>query len=146
MLFRSDKDEAVTASIQRIRNYGIDIEIDDFGTGYASILSLLKLSPRRLKIDRQLTMPILNSEPQRRLISSIVDIGRSLGIEIVAEGVETMDHANILRDLGCHTLQGYALARPMTAQAFLDFALAYEPVLGSKATLSSRAGTRSGRR
>ena len=117
-----DKGAAVASSIERIRHHGIDIEIDDFGTGYASILSLLKLSPRRLKIDRQLTFPIIESIPQRRLISSIVDIGRSLGIEIVAEGVETMRHAEILRDLGCQTLQGYALARPMDAASFLTFA------------------------
>ncbi|NKN35745.1 EAL domain-containing protein [Agrobacterium sp. a22-2] len=117
-----DKGEAVAAAIERIKSCGIEIEIDDFGTGYASILSLLKLSPSRLKIDRQLTMPILTSEAQRRLISSIVDIGRSLGIEIVAEGVETMEHADILRDLGCHTLQGFALARPMSAEAFITFA------------------------
>ncbi|MCM2473190.1 EAL domain-containing protein [Rhizobium sp. CG5] len=117
-----DKGEAVAVAIERIKSCGIEIEIDDFGTGYASILSLLKLSPARLKIDRQLTMPILTSEPQRRLISSIVDIGRSLGIEIIAEGVETLDHADILRDLGCHTLQGFALARPMSADAFMTFA------------------------
>ena len=117
-----DKGAAVTSSIERIKAYGIDIEIDDFGTGYASILSLLKLSPRRLKIDRQLTAPIIVSSAQRRLISSIVEIGRSLGIEIVAEGVETMHHAAILRDLGCQTLQGYALARPMDGNAFIEFA------------------------
>ncbi|GEO85574.1 MULTISPECIES: bifunctional diguanylate cyclase/phosphodiesterase [Alphaproteobacteria] len=119
-----DKGAAVTDSIERIKSHGIDIEIDDFGTGYASILSLLKLSPRRLKIDRQLTAPIIVSAAQRRLISSIVDIGRSLGIDIVAEGVETMQHAVILRDLGCHTLQGYALARPMDSNALIDFARA----------------------
>ncbi|MBC7314092.1 MAG: EAL domain-containing protein, partial [Rhizobium sp.] len=117
-----DKGDAVTSSIERIKAHGIDIEIDDFGTGYASILSLLKLSPRRLKIDRQLTAPIIVSSAQRRLISSIVDIGRSLGIEIVAEGVETMHHAAILRDLGCQTLQGYALARPMDGNALIEFA------------------------
>ncbi|WP_416795586.1 EAL domain-containing protein [Ciceribacter azotifigens] len=117
-----DKGSAVVESIERIRRYGIDIEIDDFGTGYASILSLLKISPRRLKIDRQLTFPIIESPAQRRLISSIVEIGRSLGIEIVAEGVETMEHAAILRDLGCQSLQGYALARPMDGAAFLRFA------------------------
>ncbi|UJW74446.1 bifunctional diguanylate cyclase/phosphodiesterase [Rhizobium sp. SL42] len=117
-----DKGDAIAQSIERIRAYGIDIEIDDFGTGYASILSLVKLSPSRLKIDRQLTAPIVTNVAQRRLISSIVDIGRSLGIGIVAEGVETMEHAAILRDLGCHTLQGYALARPMSGDAFIDFA------------------------
>ncbi|HBF28230.1 EAL domain-containing protein [Rhizobium sp.] len=110
-----DKDEAAAVAIAKIKALGIEIEIDDFGTGYSSILSLLKLSPHRLKIDRQLTYPILESKPQRRLISSIVEIGKSLGIEIVAEGVETMAHAEILRDLGCHILQGYALAKPMSA-------------------------------
>ncbi len=119
-----DKGSAVVENIERIRRHGIDIEIDDFGTGYASILSLLQISPRRLKIDRQLTYPIIESPAQRRLISSIVDIGRSLGIEIVAEGVETMEHAAILRDLGCQSLQGYALARPMDGAAFLQFAKA----------------------
>ncbi|MCE6074105.1 bifunctional diguanylate cyclase/phosphodiesterase [Agrobacterium vitis] len=108
-----DKAEAAATAISQIKILGIDIEIDDFGTGYSSILSLLKLSPRRLKIDRQLTQPIIESKQQRRLIGSIVEIGRSLGIEIIAEGVETMQHAEILRDLGCHTLQGYGLARPM---------------------------------
>jgi diguanylate cyclase (GGDEF)-like protein len=109
-----DTDEAASLAIDQIKALGIEIEIDDFGTGYSSILSLLKLSPRRLKIDRQLTLPILESKQQRRLIGSIVDIGKSLGIDIIAEGVETMQHAEILRDLGCHILQGYALARPMS--------------------------------
>jgi diguanylate cyclase (GGDEF)-like protein len=117
-----DKADAVVESLERIRASGIAIEIDDFGTGYASILSLIKLSPSRLKIDRQLVAPIVTNATQRRLISSIVDIGRSFGIGIVAEGVETMEHAAILRDLGCQTLQGYALARPMSADAFVEFA------------------------
>lgn len=120
-----DKADAVARSLERIRAHGIAIEIDDFGTGYASILSLIKLSPSRLKIDRQLTAPIVTNPTQRRLIGSIVDIGRSFGIDIVAEGVETMEHAAILRDLGCQTLQGYALARPMNPDAFIDFARAH---------------------
>ena len=120
-----DKADAVAESLKRISSHGIAIEIDDFGTGYASILSLLKLSPSRLKIDRQLVAPIVSNPAQRKLISSIVDIGRSFGIGIVAEGVETMEHAAILRDLGCNTLQGYALARPMAPNAFIDFARAH---------------------
>ncbi|WP_154664961.1 putative bifunctional diguanylate cyclase/phosphodiesterase [Allorhizobium undicola] len=110
-----DRDETAATTINRIKALGIDVEIDDFGTGYSSILSLLKLSPRRLKIDRQLILPVPTSKQLRRLIGSVVEIGRALGIEIVAEGVETMRHAEILRDLGCQTLQGYALARPMSA-------------------------------
>lgn len=114
-------DGELVPQIEKIRALGIDIEIDDFGTGYASIVTLLKLTPRRLKIDRQLIQPIVESKAQQQLVRSIIDIGRSRGIEIVAEGVETMRHAEILRDLGCHYLQGYALARPMSPADLLPF-------------------------
>ncbi|MCW5721789.1 MAG: EAL domain-containing protein [Devosia sp.] len=112
-IYLDESDGIVGWNIDRIKDLGIDIEIDDFGTGYASIVSLQKLHPRRLKIDRQLVHPILEQPAQRRLLASIVDIGKAMGIEIVAEGVETMEHAAILRDLGCDILQGYAFARPM---------------------------------
>jgi len=117
-----ESDMTVLSNIEQIKNLGIDIEIDDFGTGYASIVSLLKLTPRRLKIDRQLVMPILTSAKQRQLVASIIDIGSSLGIEVIAEGVETMEHARILQELGCHGLQGYAFARPMSANDLANFA------------------------
>lgn len=116
-----ENDVAVLSNIERIKELGIDIEIDDFGTGYASILSLTKLTPRRLKIDRQLIVPILTSPAQRRLVESIIDIGTSLGIEVIAEGVETLEHARILKELGCHGLQGYAFARPMNANDLAAF-------------------------
>jgi diguanylate cyclase (GGDEF)-like protein len=117
-----ESDMTVLSNIEQIKNLGIDIEIDDFGTGYASIVSLLKLTPRRLKIDRQLVIPILTSAKQRQLVASIIDIGTSLGIEVIAEGVETIEHARILRELGCHGLQGYAFARPMSANDLANFA------------------------
>ena len=114
-------DEELVAAIQKIKSFGIEIEIDDFGTGHASITSLVELAPHRLKIDRKIIAPITQSLSQRRLVSSIIEIGKSMGIEIIAEGVETLLHARILKDLGCRTLQGYALARPMPAQEFMDF-------------------------
>lgn len=117
-----ESDMTVLSNIEQIKNLGIDIEIDDFGTGYASIVSLLKLTPRRLKIDRQLVIPILTCAKQRQLVASIIDIGISLGIDVIAEGVETMEHARILKDLGCHGLQGYAFARPMSAIDLANFA------------------------
>jgi len=107
--------------IPAVKELGIEIEIDDFGTGHASIVSLLRFEPRRLKIDREIIKPIVTSQSQRRLVSSIIEIGRSQDIDIVAEGVETMEHAKILRDLGCHLLQGYALARPMTSKQLIEF-------------------------
>ncbi|WEX89103.1 EAL domain-containing protein [Sinorhizobium garamanticum] len=116
-----ENDVTVLSNIECIKELGIEIEIDDFGTGYASILSLTKLTPRRLKIDRQLILPILTSPAQRRLVESIIDIGTSLGIEVIAEGVETLEHARILKELGCHGLQGYAFARPMNANDLATF-------------------------
>ena len=115
-IYLDERDDRVWGAIDQIKALGIDVEIDDFGTGYASIVSLTKIKPRRLKIDRQLVTPIVRSEPQRRLVQSIVDIGRSLDIEIVAEGVETMEHARLLRDIGCTILQGYAFAKPMSGE------------------------------
>jgi len=114
-------DRDLIQSIDRLKELGADIEIDDFGSGHASIVTLLKLTPRRLKIDRQLIIPLLESRAQQKLVASIIEIGRSRGIEIVAEGVETQEHIAVLRDLGCDILQGFALARPMPPGELLGF-------------------------
>ncbi|UJW86767.1 PAS domain S-box protein [Devosia sp. SL43] len=114
-IFLDECDSAIARNIAGLRELGISFDVDDFGTGHTSIVSLLKLSPRRFKIDRQLVDPVVRGPEHRRLVASIVDIGKSLGIGVVAEGVETMEHARILADLGCDYLQGYAFARPMPA-------------------------------
>ncbi len=123
-IFLDDNDELITWNVNQVKELGIDVEIDDFGTGYASIVSLQKLAPKRLKIDRQLVKPLVSSPKQRRLIESIIEIGKSLDIEIVAEGVETMQHAAILKEIGCDYLQGYAFAKPMSAQELAAFVAA----------------------
>ncbi|MEO3384758.1 EAL domain-containing protein [Mesorhizobium sp. CAU 1741] len=120
-IFLDENDELLTWNVDQIKELGIDIEIDDFGTGYASIVSLMKLKPRRLKIDRQFIQPIVNSPGQRQLVGSIIEIGKSLGIEVLAEGVETMEHARLLRQLGCNALQGYAFARPLSSSDLVEF-------------------------
>ncbi len=130
-IYLDERDDRFSRTIDQIKELGIDIEIDDFGTGYASIVSLTKLKPRRLKIDRQLVTPIVRSDAQRRLVQSIVDIGRSLDIEIVAEGVETMEHARLLRELGCDILQGYAFAKPMAGEDLERFMSARTRLIAS---------------
>ncbi len=117
-IFLDDTDEMVAWNVDRIKELGIDIEIDDFGTGHASIVSLLKLRPRTLKIDRQLIAPLRESTRQRNLVKSIIEIGRTLGIEVLAEGVETMEHARILKLIGCDKLQGHVFGQAMSAAAF----------------------------
>lgn len=120
-IFLDESDTLASDNIERIKSLGIDIEIDDFGTGHTSIVSLLKLKPKRLKIDRQLVMPVTVQPQERSLVRNIVEIARSLGIETVAEGVETQEHAGILRQLGCDYLQGYAFAKPLSFDDFTRF-------------------------
>lgn len=112
-IFLDDVDALVGWNIDAIRDLGIGLSIDDFGTGHASILSLVRLRPDRLKIDRRFLDDIVASQSQRRLLRSLVDIGKSLDIRVVAEGVESMEQAHVLGELGCDILQGFALARPM---------------------------------
>jgi diguanylate cyclase (GGDEF)-like protein len=123
-IFLDESEFSASSNLEQIKALGIDIEIDDFGTGHTSIVSLLKLKPKRLKIDRQLVMPIVDSPQERALVRSIIDIARSLGVESVAEGVETMQHAALLRELGCDHLQGYAFARPLVFEEFTASAAA----------------------
>ena len=115
-IFLDEFDDRVAWNIDAIKEMGIGIDVDDFGTGHTSFVSLLRLMPRRFKIDRQLIGPVAESDGQRRLVASIVDIGRTLGIKVVAEGVATMEHARVLAEIGCDFLQGYAFARPMPAR------------------------------
>ena len=111
-IFLDDVDDIVLSNIHQIKRKGIDIEIDDFGSGHASLIGLVKLRPKRLKIDRQLVAAITVSEPQRRLLASIVEIARTLSVEVIAEGVETEKQARLLTRIGCDTLQGFALGMP----------------------------------
>ena len=114
------------ANLRGLRDMNIRIEVDDFGTGRTSIVSLVSLRPDRLKIDRQLIEPVVRSDLARRLVASIVEIGASLGIGITAEGVETREHAEVLRALGCTVLQGFHFAHPMPAADLQAFLLGYE--------------------
>ncbi|MGC3975464.1 MAG: EAL domain-containing protein [Nitrospira sp.] len=105
-IFLDDYDDASSENLKLIRKLGIGIEIDDFGTGHASIVSLLKTGPGTLKIDRELIAPLTKTVEQRQLVGSIIEMGKSLGIKVVGEGVETMDHVRILKRLGCDIIAG----------------------------------------
>ncbi|MEQ9635922.1 MAG: EAL domain-containing protein [Devosia marina] len=115
-IFLDDEKDEFCPNIEAIRRMGIGIDIDDFGTGHTSFLSLFRLHPRRFKIDRQLVQPIIENQEKRAVVKSIIGVGKTLGLKVVAEGVETTEHANLLRRLGCDYLQGYAFAKPMPAE------------------------------
>jgi EAL domain-containing protein (putative c-di-GMP-specific phosphodiesterase class I) len=117
-IFLDSLNDQIKANLEGIRDLGIEIEIDDLGSGHASLLGLVELRPDRVKIDRQLVAPILQSVTRRRLVGSLVDIAKTLDIQVVAEGVETFEHADVLADLGVEFLQGYAFGRPEVAHDF----------------------------
>ncbi len=117
-IFLDDEDEVMAWNLDQLREMGVSIELDDFGTGHSSIIGLVKLKPNRIKIDRQFVEQMNISDGNRALLSSIVNIGRSLDVEILAEGITSAKMASDLYQLGCTIGQGYALAPPMTADEF----------------------------
>jgi EAL domain-containing protein (putative c-di-GMP-specific phosphodiesterase class I)/ActR/RegA family two-component response regulator len=103
--------------ITRLRMKGFHVSIDDFGTGFSSMVQLVRLPFSEIKVDRSFVMQAQRSQESRTVIKSIIDLGHSLGLLVVAEGVEDIATFNYLKDLGCDLAQGYFIARPMTGAA-----------------------------
>ncbi|WP_232821372.1 EAL domain-containing protein [Acidithiobacillus ferrivorans] len=92
---------------------GVRIALDDFGTGNASLTYLQKLPAQTIKIDQSFVRNILHDPKDHAIVAGVVTSANLLGLLVVAEGVETTEHAALLTQLQCHCLQGYAIARPM---------------------------------
>ncbi len=107
----SDPEQSVTA-IEHIRAAGIRIAIDDFGTGYSSFDTLRKISVDNIKIDRSFVTGALTSQRDSQILQALIDLGHSLGLTVVAEGVESTDVLEFLAEIGCDTAQGYLIGRP----------------------------------
>src|SRR5690606_24087386 len=100
---------------QDLKDLGVLLTIDDFGTGYSSFASLKHLKVDFLKIDKYFVDDMLVDEKALTLISSMIEMGHKLGYGIIAEGVETIEQLNILKNLGCETVQGYLFSKPVSA-------------------------------
>lgn len=111
-------DEALIAPLRRLKQAGVGIAFDDYGTGYAS-LSLLKRFPlTRLKIDRSFVRDLETSTTDAAVVQAVLLLGRSLGLQVTAEGIETETQRKRLHRKGCDEGQGYLFGRPMPAAAF----------------------------
>jgi diguanylate cyclase (GGDEF)-like protein len=106
------------AILNKLNELGIDISIDDFGTGYSSLLYLKRMPARELKIDRGFISDLAQGGDDEAIVSAIIALGRSLNLHIVAEGVETEKQQDFLTALGCDSLQGYFLGRPVPPDQF----------------------------
>jgi EAL domain-containing protein (putative c-di-GMP-specific phosphodiesterase class I) len=103
------------AILERLSTMGIRLSIDDFGTGYSSLAYLKRLPVDEIKIDRSFVMNMVEDEDDATIVRSTIDLGRNLGLEVVAEGVETGPIWDRLTALGCTVAQGYFLSRPLPA-------------------------------
>ena len=104
---------AARAALTHLRATGVRLCIDDFGTGYSSLSYLHELPIDSLKIDRSFVGAMGDDERKIKIVQSILVLGKSLGIDVVAEGVETLQQAELLRRLGCERAQGYFFSRPV---------------------------------
>jgi diguanylate cyclase (GGDEF)-like protein len=108
----------VGAVMQRIRDLGVHMALDDFGTGYSSLLYLQGLPIDRLKVDRSFVAGLGSPEQDPTIVSTVVDLAHKLGLQVVAEGVETEEELRAVGAMGCDEAQGFLLGRPGPADAF----------------------------
>ena len=114
-------------ALSRLRAIGIRTSIDDFGTGYSSLSYLRELPVHALKIDRSFITDLIDEPDSEAIVRSIIELARNLGLETVAEGVEDERVSERLTNLGCDYVQGFAIARPMPAEAMLRWLRSYVP-------------------
>ncbi|MDQ6698447.1 MAG: EAL domain-containing protein [Actinomycetota bacterium] len=103
----------VLQQLGRIRDLGVQIGLDDFGTGYASLIHLRRLPLTFVKIDQSFVQGLGTDHEDERIVAAVVDLSRNLGLRSIAEGVETEEQLDRLRQLGCDQAQGYLFARPL---------------------------------
>ena len=109
--------ERAIRTLHELRAMGVRIALDDFGTGYSNLTYLSRLPLDKIKIDRHFTGTLLQDDVDTSICRSIIFLGRSLGLEVVAEGVETERQRDWLLAEGCEAMQGYFFSRPVPAEA-----------------------------
>ncbi|WP_305897567.1 bifunctional diguanylate cyclase/phosphodiesterase [Marinobacter sp. MDS2] len=109
------------AKLHQLHRAGISIAVDDFGTGYSSLTYLKKMPVQHLKIDKQFIQDLLANEEDTRIANTIIDLGRSLNLTVIAEGVETEEQEHYLTQRGCKVAQGYLFSRPLLPDDFEKF-------------------------
>jgi EAL domain-containing protein (putative c-di-GMP-specific phosphodiesterase class I) len=118
-----DEDSVAPEELRQLRAMGIELQIDDFGTGYSSLSQLQRLDIDVVKIDQSFVRKLGQDQQSNALCEAIISIGRALNITVVAEGVETQEQLNILRQMGCEEVQGYLLSRPVLPEKIAQLLL-----------------------
>ena len=122
------EDIMLVSSVMRdCQSLGVNFAIDDFGTGYSSLTYLRRLPVNLLKIDRSFVLDMLEDPDDLTIVESVIALARSFRRSVIAEGVETVEHGELLLQLGCELAQGYGIAKPMTAMQLFEWAATWQP-------------------
>jgi diguanylate cyclase len=113
--------DVIVHNIAALARLGCGIDLDDFGTGHASIANIRRFAVKRIKIDRSFVTKLDEDPDQQRMVSAVLSLADRLGLETLAEGVETAGEHAVLAQLGCTHVQGFGLGRPMALEATLDW-------------------------
>ncbi len=119
--------DQVAQVITEAKALGVLFSLDDFGTGYSSLTYLKRLNADQIKIDQSFVRDMLDDPEDLRILEGVISLAAAFGREVIAEGVETDEHGEMLLQMGCNLAQGYGIAQPMSADDFAAWALAWQP-------------------
>jgi EAL domain-containing protein (putative c-di-GMP-specific phosphodiesterase class I) len=111
-----EDNDSTRSMLEGFRRLGVRLALDDFGTGHSSLSYLKRFNVDTLKIDRSFVQSLPGKDEDMAICAAVIALGRSMKMEVVAEGVESAEQMAALRELGCHAMQGYLLGRPMAGE------------------------------
>ncbi len=128
--------QAAIDILHKLHGLGVELAVDDFGTGYSSLSYLRQFPIDRLKIDQSFIRNALVNVDDKMITKTIITLGHSLDLKVIAEGVETGEHEAFLKEAGCDEAQGFKYTKPIPADKFWDFAIEYNRTLARNTRLS----------
>ncbi|NKX45370.1 putative bifunctional diguanylate cyclase/phosphodiesterase [Roseicyclus persicicus] len=134
------EDDAVIATLSALRAQGVNLDLDDFGIGQASLSAIRRFGVTRIKIDRSFVLGLDGDPEQRAMVAAILSMARHLGVETLAEGVETREVQALLAQMGCDHMQGFHIARPMPLDDTIAWATAHNERIAQPPVIGRRAG------